>query len=91
MRLKALILVMLSLPCWGLRGEKIQIGAGLIVPHSTFRVRDYLKAKQTAMRDLIKEGRPFLSTFRLSAEDVHLTMLPLHPSPTREAHFRPFG
>ncbi|CAG0885260.1 unnamed protein product [Darwinula stevensoni] len=82
MRLKALILAMLSLSCWGWRGEKIRIGAGLIVPHSTFRMRDYMKAKQTAVRELAKEGASFLTSFRLSAEDIHLTMLPLHPSPT---------
>lgn len=60
---------------------------GLILPHTNFGVRDYIKAIKGAAEKLTKSRGPkfnFLKKFEFSPSQVHSVMMTLTPSPTGE-------
>lgn len=59
-----------------------RISLGLLLPHTTFKVREYSKAVQTAMVSLRKQDLSFLNTYRFQVSDIHTDMLKVNPSPT---------
>ena len=59
-----------------------RISLGLLLPHTTFKVREYSKAVQTAMTSLKKQDLSFLNTYRFQVSDIHTDMLKVNPSPT---------
>lgn len=59
-----------------------KISLGLLLPHTTFRVREYSKAVQSAMVSLRKQDLSFLNTYRFQVSDIHTDMLKVNPSPT---------
>ena len=67
-----------------LSGEPVvkRISIGLLLPHTTFKVREYSKAVQTAMTSLKKQDLSFLNTYRFQVSDIHTDMLKVNPSPT---------
>ncbi|XP_057371297.1 LOW QUALITY PROTEIN: glutamate receptor ionotropic, NMDA 2B-like [Daphnia carinata] len=59
-----------------------RVSLGLLLPHTTFRVREYSKAVQTAMNSLRKQDLSFINTYRFQVSDIHTDMLKVNPSPT---------
>jgi ionotropic glutamate receptor NMDA 2B len=60
---------------------------GLILPHTNFGVRDYIRAIKGAVEKLTKSRGPkldFLKKYRFSPSEVHSVMMTLTPSPTGE-------
>lgn len=67
-------------------GSVRQLTIGLIVPHTNFGVREYVKAINTAVGGLHKaRGQPkfsFLKKYNFTQNQVRSTMMELTPSPT---------
>ena len=59
-----------------------RLSVGLLLPHTTFKVREYGKAVQMAMMSLRKQELSFLSAYRFQLADIHTDMLKVNPSPT---------
>ena len=59
-----------------------RVSLGLLLPHTTFRVREYSKAVQTAMNSLRKQDLSFINSYRFQVSDIHTDMLKVNPSPT---------
>jgi hypothetical protein len=60
---------------------------GLILPHTNFGVRDYIRAIKGAVEKLTKSRGPklnFLKKYGFSPTEVHSVMMTLTPSPTGE-------
>lgn len=64
-----------------------RLSLGLLLPHTTFKVREYSKAVQTAMISLRKQDLSFLHTYRFQVSDIHTDMLKVNPSPTGRFFF----
>lgn len=63
-----------------------RLSLGLLLPHTTFKVREYSKAVQTAMISLRKQDLSFLNAYRFQVSDIHTDMLKVNPSPTGRLH-----
>ncbi|XP_046449202.1 glutamate receptor ionotropic, NMDA 2B-like isoform X2 [Daphnia pulex] len=59
-----------------------RVSLGLLLPHTTFRVREYSKAVQAAMNSLRKQDLSFINSYRFQVSDIHTDMLKVNPSPT---------
>lgn len=59
-----------------------RLSVGLLLPHTTFKVREYGKAVQMAVMGLRKHELSFLSAYRFQLADIHTDMLKVNPSPT---------
>ena len=59
-----------------------RVSLGLLLPHTTFKVREYSKAVQTAMNSLRKQDLSFINSYRFQVSDIHTDMLKVNPSPT---------
>ena len=64
-----------------------RVSLGLLLPHTTFRVREYSKAVQTAMNSLRKQDLSFINSYRFQVSDIHTDMLKVNPSPTGKDRF----
>lgn len=65
--------------------HKGNVTIGLIVPHTSFGVRDYIRAIKGAVEKLTKSRGPklnFLKKYGFSPSEVHSVMMTLTPSPT---------
>jgi hypothetical protein len=63
------------------------LNIGLILPHTNFGVRDYIRAIKGAVEKLTKSRGPklhFLNKFEFTPNQVHSVMMTLTPSPTGE-------
>jgi ionotropic glutamate receptor NMDA 2B len=61
------------------------VTVGLILPHTNFGVREYLRSVKEAVEKLTKSRGPklnFLKKFEFSNKQVHSVMMTLTPSPT---------
>lgn len=65
-----------------------ELTIGLILPHTSFGVRDYLRAINNAVASLSRSrGRKlvvYTQKYRFTQKQVHSTMMKLTPSPTGE-------
>lgn len=62
-----------------------QMNVGLILPHTSFGVREYTKAINTAVSGLHKTRGPrfrWLQKFGFATSNVHHALITLTPSPT---------
>lgn len=65
--------------------DKQELHVGLLVPHTSFGVREYIRAVNSAILSLQKGRGPrlkFLDAFEITPKMVHLEMMTLTPSPT---------
>lgn len=63
------------------------ISVGLIVPHTNFGVREYIRAVNNAIASLNRSKTPkltFLSKYHFTPNQVHSVMMQLTPSPKGE-------
>ena len=58
------------------------LSVGLLVPHTTFRVREYSRAVISAMTSLRKQELTFLNAYKFQSSDIYMDMLKVNPSPT---------
>jgi len=69
-------------------GDKHKDGnvtVGLILPHTSFGVREYIRSVKEAVEKLTKSRGPklnFLKKYEFSPKQVHSVMMTLTPSPT---------
>jgi ionotropic glutamate receptor NMDA 2B len=64
---------------------KGNVTIGLILPHTNFGVRDYIRAIKGAVEKLTKSRGPklnFLKKYDFSPSHIHSVMMTLTPSPT---------
>jgi hypothetical protein len=66
--------------------EPARISVGLLVPHTTFRVREYSRAVSSTISSLRRQELTFLQVYRFQPSDVHTDMLKFNPSPTGKLH-----
>ena len=64
-----------------------RLSVGLLVPYTTFKVREYSRAVSSAISSLRKQELSFLSSYRFQPNDVYTDMLKLNPSPTGTIFF----
>ncbi|XP_058827198.1 glutamate receptor ionotropic, NMDA 2B [Topomyia yanbarensis] len=65
--------------------HKLQLNVGLLVPHTNFGRRDYLRSISTAVLGLQKGRGPkltFLKDHEFQTSNIHFDMMSLTPSPT---------
>lgn len=65
-----------------------QLNVGLLVPHTNFGRRDYLRSINTAVMGLQKGRGPkltFLKDHEFQTSNIHFDMMSLTPSPTGKA------
>ena len=58
------------------------LSVGLLVPYTTFKVRDYSRAVSSAIASLRRQDLSFLNVYQLRAKDISTDMLKVNPSPT---------
>jgi len=59
-----------------------RLSVGLLVPYTTFKVRDYSRAVSAAIASLRRQDLSFLNAYQLRAKDISTDMLKVNPSPT---------
>ena len=59
-----------------------RLSVGLLVPYTTFKVRDYSRAVSAAIASLRRQDLSFLDVYQLRAKDISTDMLKVNPSPT---------
>lgn len=64
-----------------------RLSVGLLVPYTTFKVREYSRAVSSAISSLRKQELSFLSVYRFQPNDVYTDMLKVNPSPTGNVNF----
>jgi hypothetical protein len=66
--------------------EKVKLNVGLLVPYSTFYLRDYVRAVSNAISLLQRKdpGRGFYQRYNLTSEEVKMFMISVSPSPRGE-------
>lgn len=64
--------------------QERRLSVGLLVPHTTFKVREYSRAVISAMASLRKQELTFLNSYKFQPSDIHTDMLKVNPSPTGE-------
>jgi hypothetical protein len=71
----------------GIHPKEVTVTIGVILPHTNFGVREYIRAIKVAVEKLTKSRGPklnFLKKFNFSQHQVHSVMMTLTPSPTGE-------
>ena len=66
----------------GSSADPARISVGLLVPHTTFRVREYSRAVSSTISSLRRQELTFLQVYRFQPSDIHTDMLKFNPSPT---------
>ena len=70
------------------KGDHIPLHLGLILPHSFYYERHYIKAVRSSVQDLTKLQKKghitFTDTYSLSQPQILQIMMTVNPSPTRE-------
>ena len=68
-------------------GQPQRLSVGLLVPHTTFKVRMYSSAVSSALNSLVKQDLSFLHSYEFRPADVHIDMIKINPSPTGKFFF----